>query len=106
MQAKRMNPKPVITPDIQQMPLHALVWHPDISQVRRLRMASYRSFSRNGEAQQGKFRPAVGGAFPSSWLKEAFRLDCSEGRAGSGPGLSSAGYGPELRTPNSAWPTA
>ncbi|CAE7752292.1 unnamed protein product [Symbiodinium microadriaticum] len=25
MEAKRMNPKPVITPDIQQMPLHALV---------------------------------------------------------------------------------
>ena len=25
MQAKRMNPKPMITPDIQQMPLHALV---------------------------------------------------------------------------------
>ena len=25
MQAKRMNPKPMITPDIMQMPLHALV---------------------------------------------------------------------------------
>ena len=71
-----MNPKPVITPDIQQMPLHALVWHPDAIDFGHVVQIS--SAYRNVEAQQGKFRPAVGGAW--FFLSGAFfqtPIDCA-----------------------------